>query len=57
MLVLTLKSADPGDILSIGDDIQIRVLAIDGSQVSIGIDAPKAVPITRAKAKAKEAKS
>jgi len=44
MLVLTRR---PGEGLKIGKDIVVTVLGIKGSQVRIGLDAPKHVPIHR----------
>jgi len=44
MLVLTRKS---GESLLLGDEIEIRIVRIDGDQVRIGIVAPRSVPIVR----------
>ncbi|WP_298183723.1 carbon storage regulator CsrA [uncultured Pseudomonas sp.] len=44
MLILTRNS---GETLCIGDDITVTVLAINGNQVRIGIDAPKNVAVHR----------
>lgn len=44
MLVLTRKS---GQSIRIGDNIIIKIVDIDGSQVKIGIEAPKGVAIFR----------
>ncbi|MDL2288413.1 carbon storage regulator CsrA [Oscillospiraceae bacterium OttesenSCG-928-F05] len=44
MLVLTRKT---GQSLTLGDDIKVTVLSVDGDRVSIGIDAPRAVRIFR----------
>jgi len=44
MLVLTRK---PGESLRIGDDVRITVVEIDGSNIKIGIDAPRSVAIYR----------
>ena len=44
MLVLTRKA---GEVIAIGDDIQVRVLAIKGGQVRIGIEAPRQVSVNR----------
>lgn len=45
MLVLTRKEEE---IILIGDDIKIMVLGICGSQVRLGITAPREIPIHRA---------
>ncbi|MDI1471785.1 MAG: carbon storage regulator CsrA [Thermodesulfovibrio sp.] len=44
MLVLTRKQ---GQSIRIGDDIIVKIVDIDGSQVKIGIEAPKGVLIFR----------
>jgi carbon storage regulator len=44
MLVLTRKLKET---IQIGDDIEITVLAIQGDQVKLGINAPKHVEIHR----------
>jgi carbon storage regulator len=44
LLVLTRKQ---GQSIRIGDDIIIKIVDIDGSQVKIGIEAPKGVLIFR----------
>ena len=44
MLILTRKI---GESIHIGDDVKLTVLENDGSQVRIGIAAPKSVPVHR----------
>lgn len=44
MLILTRKS---GETLCIGDDISVTVVAINGNQVRIAIDAPQSVDVHR----------
>lgn len=44
MLVITRKE---GEGLLIGDEISVKVLAVDGSRVRLGVDAPKHVTILR----------
>lgn len=44
MLVLTRKQ---NQSIQIGDDIEIKVLAVEGDQIKLGIDAPKSVDIHR----------
>jgi carbon storage regulator len=44
MLVLT-RQLD--EVILIGDDIRITVVAINGSQVRLGIEAPLSVPVMR----------
>jgi len=36
-----------GQAIRIGEDIEVRVLSFNGSQVSIGVNAPKEVNIHR----------
>ncbi|WP_112181903.1 MULTISPECIES: carbon storage regulator CsrA [Paraliobacillus] len=44
MLVLTRKV---NETIKIGDDIELKVLGIDGDQIKLGIDAPKNIDIHR----------
>ena len=44
MLILTRKI---GETLCIGDNVTVTVLGVKGSQVRIGINAPKEVPVHR----------
>ncbi|MFJ6412354.1 carbon storage regulator CsrA [Terribacillus saccharophilus] len=44
MLVLTRKV---GESVKIGDDIELKVLSIDGEQIKLGIDAPREIAIHR----------
>ena len=44
MLILTRR---PNETIRINDDVSITVLAVKGSQVRIGIDAPKGVTVHR----------
>jgi carbon storage regulator len=44
MLILTRRA---GEALRIGDDIEITVMAVNGSQVRIGINAPRDVAVDR----------
>ena len=37
----------PGEVLVIGDDIEIEVLEAAGSHVKLGIRAPQSVPVAR----------
>ncbi len=45
MLVLTRR---PGEVLLIGGEIRLIVLAVDGDRVKLGIEAPRQVSIVRA---------
>lgn len=45
MLVLTREA---GEAISVGEEICIKVLAISGNQVRLGIDAPEHIKIHRA---------
>ncbi len=44
MLILTRRI---GEAVMIGDDVTVAVLAINGNQVRIGVNAPKSVPVHR----------
>lgn len=44
MLILTRRA---GEALRIGDDIEVMVMAVNGSQVRIGINAPREVAVDR----------
>ena len=44
MLILTRRISE---VLIINDDVKVTVLAIQGNQVRIGIDAPKHVSVHR----------
>lgn len=44
MLVLTRKT---GEAVKIGNDIELKILSIDGEQIKLGIDAPKHIAIHR----------
>ncbi len=44
MLVLTRR---PGESITIGDDIVVTVVAASGSQVRVGITAPRSVQVLR----------
>ena len=38
---------NPGRAITVGDDIVIRVLEVNGSQVKIGVNAPKNIAVHR----------
>ena len=44
MLVITRKQEE---VIRIGDDIEIKVLGIQGGRVKLGISAPLTVPVHR----------
>jgi len=44
MLILTRRA---GEALRIGDDIEVTVMAVNGTQVRIGIKAPREVAVDR----------
>ncbi len=44
MLILTRRT---GESLRIGDDVEVTVMAVNGSQVRIGIKAPRHVAVDR----------
>ncbi|MEX3773190.1 carbon storage regulator CsrA [Pseudomonas sp. MYb118] len=45
MLVL---SRVVGEMISIGDTISVRIMAVNGNNVRFGIEAPKSIPVHRA---------
>ncbi len=45
MLVITRQK---GQVIHIGDDIEIMVVDVDGDRVRIGINAPRSIPVLRA---------
>lgn len=44
MLILTRKI---GEVLLVGDDVEITVLSIRGNQVKLGVNAPKEIAVHR----------
>ena len=44
MLILTRRASES---ITIGNDVQVTVLGVKGSQVRVGIDAPKSIQIVR----------
>ena len=44
MLILTRRT---GETLMIGDEITVSVLSVNGSQVKVGINAPRSVAVHR----------
>lgn len=58
MLVL---SRVVGEMISIGDDISVRIVAVNGNTVRFGVEAPQSVNVHRAEVyeriQAKEAKT
>lgn len=51
MLNLTRR---PGETIIIGDDIEVTVLAVNGNQVRIGVNAPSSMPIDREEIRARK---
>lgn len=44
MLILTRKT---GESLLVGDDVEVTVLSVRGSQVKLGVNAPKDIAVHR----------
>ena len=44
MMILTRRT---GESLRIGDDVEVTVMAVNGSQVRIGIKAPRNIAVDR----------
>ena len=44
MLIITRRQ---GEKIMLGDDIVVEVIAVSGSSVRLGIDAPRTVPVYR----------
>lgn len=53
MLILTRRV---GEMIAIGDDIQVVVLEVNGGQVRLGTVAPKSVKVMRPEAKVQQPK-
>ncbi|HCS28166.1 MAG TPA: carbon storage regulator [Spongiibacteraceae bacterium] len=51
MLVL---NRTPGQVFTIGDDIRITIVAVNGKNVRVGIDAPRDVTVLRAELEKRE---
>jgi carbon storage regulator len=51
MLVLSRK---PGEIIRIGEDIELVVVSVEPNRVRLGISAPRDVPIMRSELQDKE---
>lgn len=49
MLVLSRK---PGESLTIGKDVKVTIIEVDGERVRVGIDAPRSMNICRDDARA-----
>ena len=45
MLVLSRR---PDEAIIIGDDVEVRVLAVEGDHVKLGVSAPRHIPVHRA---------
>lgn len=44
MLILTRRL---GEVICIGHDIRVTILGVKGTQVRVGVDAPKEIPVHR----------
>jgi carbon storage regulator len=44
MLVVTRR---PGEAVSIGDDVRVVILSVEGDRVRLGIEAPRTVEVRR----------
>lgn len=44
MLILTRR---PGETIRIGEDIWVQVIAVNGSQVRVGVQAPREIVVDR----------
>ena len=44
MLVITRQK---GQVIHIGDDIEVMVVDVDGDRVRLGINAPRSIPVLR----------
>lgn len=51
MLVL---NRTPGQVFTIGDDIRITIVSVNGKNVRVGIDAPRDVTVLRAELEKRE---
>lgn len=53
MLILTRR---PGEDILIGEEVVVRVIAVNGTSVKIGVEAPKDVPVDRREVKERESR-
>lgn len=44
MLVLT---RNIGETIKIGKDVEVQLVAVEGNQIRLGVNAPKVLPVTR----------
>ena len=44
MLILSRR---PGEVIKIGDNVEVCVIAIEGRHVRLGVQAPREVPVHR----------
>lgn len=51
MLVLSRRL---GEVLKIGDDVELTILGVQGNQVRLGVEAPKHVAVDRAEIRARK---
>lgn len=52
MLVL---NRTPGQVFTIGDDIRITIVSVNGKNVRVGIEAPREVTVLRAELEKRDA--
>lgn len=53
--VMLVLNRTPGQVFTIGDDIRITIVSVNGKNVRVGIEAPREVTVLRAELEKRDA--